>query len=455
MDMKKIVEKQREFYFSGKTKSLTFRIEMLRMLEEAMLLYEKDLKEAFVLDLGKCDQEAELTEFMMLRHEIHFVIKNIKKWARAKKVPTPITCADGKSIIYREPFGVTLVLAPWNYPLLLAIGPLIGAIAGGNCAVLKCSKSSKHVTAVIKEMLDMTFPQEYIYAADLECTYDAILEPVYDYIFFTGSKGVGKVIMAKAAENLTPVSLELGGKSPCIIEKSADIPYAARRIIWGKFLNGGQTCISIDYVLVEESLKDEFIREATKQMEIMYPKALDDPDYPRIINKRHYDRLCSLIDAEEIVVGGERNPELNRIAPTILPNATCESLCMEDGIFGPVLPVLTYRDKKEVIDRLQGLDKPLAFYLFTKNKKIEKEYLEKLSFGGGCVNDVILHMVNPNLPFGGAGASGMGAYHGKYTFNTFTREKGVLHKNPRIEIKAIYRPYTKMKVVFLNLLTGK
>lgn len=455
MDMKEVVAKQRKFYLTGKTKPIAFRIEMLRMLEEALLLYEKDLKRAFVLDLGKCDQEAELTEFMMARHEIHFIIKNLKNWAKPKRVPTPITCAVGTSKIYREPYGVNLILAPWNYPLLLAMGPLIGAIAGGNCAVLKCSRSSAHVTAVIKKMLDATYPHKYIYCADIDCSYDEILEPAYDYVFFTGSKGVGKTIMAKAAENLTPVSLELGGKSPCIIERTADVAYAARRIVWGKFLNGGQTCISIDYILVDKALKDELVYELKKQIVTMYPNPLQDPDYPKIISKRHYDRLCDLIDTEEDVIGGERNPDTNQIAPTILPNATYDSKAMEDEIFGPILPILTYDSKKDVVDKLQGEDKPLAFYLFTKSKGIANQYLNEISFGGGCVNDVILHMVNPNLPFGGAGASGMGAYHGKYTFKTFTREKGVLHKNPRIEIKSIYRPFTKKKMKFINRLIGK
>jgi aldehyde dehydrogenase (NAD+) len=328
--------------------------------------------------------------------------------------------------------------------------PLIGAITGGNCAVLKCSKSSIHVSAVIKEMIDNAFPEKYIYCAEPTCPYEEILGPIYDYIFFTGSKAIGKVIMSKASENLTPVSLELGGKSPCIVEESADIPYAARRIVWGKFINGGQTCIAPDYIFVNVLVKEELIIELTKQMEEMYPNSLDDSKYPKIISERHFQRLVSLIDAEKKVIGGQRASEKMRISPTILPEANFESPAMQNEIFGPILPIITYTSRDEIFNYLEGRDKPLAFYLFTKNHANVKEYMERVSFGGGCVNDVIMHMVNEHLPFGGVGASGMGVYHGKYNFDTFTREKGVLYKNTKLEMKAIYRPFTDKKMAFLK-----
>ena len=453
--MKKIVENQRAFYMTGKTKSCAFRKEMLMILKEALQKYENKLKKAFILDLGKCEEEADLTEFMLLSHEIKYAMKHMKKWTKTRIVPTPIACAFGRSKVHREPYGVSLILSPWNYPLLLAIGPLIGAIAGGNCAVLKCSKSSAEVSAVIKEMMDDAFPEKYIYCAEPTRPYEEILEPVYDYIFFTGSKSVGKVIMAKASENLTPVSLELGGKSPCIVEKTADIPYAARRIVWGKFINSGQTCIAPDYVFVDAEIKDKLVEELSKQIEEMYPNSLEDLKYPKIISEKHFNRLTDLIDAEENIIGGEREREKMRISPTILPDASFQSPVMQDEIFGPILPIISYKSREEIFTYLKGKDKPLAFYLFTKNRANIKEYMSEISFGGGCVNDVIMHMVNTNLPFGGVGASGMGAYHGKYNFETFTREKGVLYKNTKLEMKAIYRPFSDKKTAFLKSIIGK
>ncbi len=455
MEMVEIVKKQRAFYRTGKTKSCAFRIEMLTILEEALVLFEEKLKAAFVLDLGKCKEEAELTEFTMAFHEIQYAKKHLKKWSRTKRVHTPITCAIGKSKIHREPYGVSLILSPWNYPLLLALDPLIGSITGGNCSVLKCSKSSAQVSAVIKEMIDYAFPDKYIYCAEPDRAYEEVLAPVYDYIFFTGSKDVGKIIMEKASKNLTPVSLELGGKSPCIVEKSADIPYAARRIIWGKLLNAGQTCIAPDYIFVDASCKAKLIHELTKQMHRMYPNPLSDEKYPKIINKRHFERLVGLIAAEKTVIGGEYVAEKMQICPTILPDATLDSPAMQNEIFGPILPILSYKKREEIFAYLEGRDKPLAFYLFSEDKSNMKEYMERISFGGGCVNDVIMHMVNENLPFGGVGASGMGAYHGKYNFDTFTREKSVLYKSKKLEIKAIYRPFTEKNMKFLNVILKK
>jgi len=304
-------------------------------------------------------------------------------------------------------------------------------------------------------MIDGAFPEKYIYCAEPTSAYEEILEPVYDYIFFTGSKEIGKVIMEKASKNLTPVSLELGGKSPCIVEKSADIPYAARRIVWGKFLNGGQTCIAPDYIFVDASVKEKLVLELKKQIHAMYQDALADEKYPKIISKRHFERLIGLIDAEKKVIGGERDAKTMRISPTILPDANFESPAMQNEIFGPILPIISYQNREEIFNYLEGRDKPLAFYLFTKDKANTKEYMDRLSFGGGCVNDVIMHMVNENLPFGGVGASGMGAYHGKYNFDTFTREKGVLYKSMKFEMKAIYRPFTEKNMAFLNRILRK
>ncbi len=453
--MENIVLAQRDFYDTGKTKNLFFRKEMLRTLQEGISLYEREFYEALEQDLGKCEIEAYLTEIQMIQNEIAHALKHLNRYMRPKKVRTPLSQMVAKSTVYREPFGVVLILAPWNYPFQLAMAPLVGAIVGGNCAVVKVSKTSLHVSKVIKKMIDTCFEKEYIFCPELDCSYDEILSPTYDFIFFTGSETVGKKIMAEAAKNVTPIVLELGGKSPCLVDKSANLEFAARRIVWGKYLNAGQTCVAPDYVFVEDSVKDVLLQEIKKQIKIMYPNPMTDVDYPKIITQAHFDRLNKLIIDAKDVFGGETNRELQRIAPTVFDKVTFTDPIMQEEIFGPILPILSFHTLEEAFILLKKRKRPLACYYFTENKKNANALIQSLEFGGGCINDVIMHLANENLPFGGAGSSGMGNYHGKYTFLTFTREKGMLKRASIFELKLMYRPFTKKNNWLLGKLTGK
>ncbi len=451
--MKKIVQKQREFYNSNQTKSIAFRKAELIKLKEAIERNEPLIFEALKKDLNKSETESYLAEVQIVIAEIKSALRHLKSWQRPKKVKTPITHFPAQSYVYRDPYGVVLILSPWNYPFQLAMAPLVGAVAAGNCVVLKVSKSSAHVSAIIQKIVNETFEKKHVYCVDYEVDYDEILKQKYDFIFFTGSEAVGKKVMAAASENVTPLVLELGGKSPCIIEKTADIKLAAKRLAWGKYLNAGQTCVAPDYVLIDKTCKEEFIIELQKQIKVMYGDALNNKEYPKIINKHHFDRLTALIQGEAEKIGGCGNEETRQIEPTIFTDASLEDEIMKEEIFGPILPIISYSNLKEVLTTLKMKPRPLAFYLFSNNQRLVEKVLRNAEFGGGCVNDVIMHLANHYLPFGGLGSSGMGNYHGAYSFDTFTHQKSVFKSNLLLDVCLRYPPYSAKKLKVIRKIT--
>lgn len=450
MQLKEIVEQQHLFFQTNATKSIRYRICMLKKLYHAIEDIEEELYVALKQDLNKSRAEAYMTEIGLIYSEIKVALKNVETWSKPQKVKGTLATFPAKNYMYKEPFGVTLILAPWNYPFQLAMAPLIGSIAAGNCAVLKCSKSSSHTSRLIQRMIHDTFHLKYIHCVEAKIDYDEVLNQRYDYIFFTGSPSVGKTVMKAASENLTPVSLELGGKSPCFIDKTADIKVAAKRIVWGKFLNAGQTCISIDYILVDKKVKKEFIFYLQKEIQKRYDNAQLSENYPKIINQRHYDRLCGLIDRAGCYIGGERNPSERKIAPTILTDVSFEDEIMKEEIFGPILPIMEYTDIEDTITTVKKRPKPLACYIFTKDKAYADKLMDEVSYGGGCVNDVLMHVSNHHMPFGGVGNSGMGGYHGKYTFDTFSHTKSMVKNTTFFDIPIRYAPFNEAKLSLLK-----
>lgn len=450
MDLKEIVKQQHVFFQTNATKSIRYRICMLKKLYHAIEDIEEELYVALKQDLNKSKAEAYMTEIGLIYSEIKVALKNINTWAKPQKVKGTLATFPAQNYVYKEPYGVALILAPWNYPFQLAMAPLVGAIAAGNCVVLKCSKSSSHTSKLIQRMIHDTFHAKYIYCTNAKIEYDTVLHQTYDYIFFTGSPKAGKTIMKAASENLTPVSLELGGKSPCLIDQTADMKVAAKRIVWGKLLNAGQTCIAIDYVLVDKKVKKEFLFYVQKEIQKRYDKAQLSESYPKIINKRHYQRLCALIEGADGVIGGEQNELELKIAPTIFTDVTFEDEIMKEEIFGPILPILTYTDLEEAITSIKKRPKPLACYIFTKDKAYANKIIEEVSYGGGCVNDVLMHVSNHHMPFGGVGNSGMGGYHGKYTFDTFSHAKSMVKNTTCLDIPIRYAPFCEGKVELLK-----
>ncbi|HPL97615.1 MAG TPA: aldehyde dehydrogenase [Smithellaceae bacterium] len=423
-----LVQKQRDFFLSGQTRPIDFRLDALRKLRDALKVHEKDILAAVYADLRKAEVDAYATELAGVYNEIKVAIANVRDWAAREKVTTPIFMMPAKSYIYKEPYGVCLIIAPWNYPVQLAMLPLVGAIAAGNTAIVKPSELASHSAAIIDKVLGETFPEEYIRVVQggVEETH-ALLAQQLDYIFFTGSVPVGKVVMEAAAKNLTPLTLELGGKSPAIVHESADLPTAASRIAWGKFMNAGQTCIAPDYVVVHESVSDAFLNELVSAIRKFYgDDASTHPRYCRIINDRHFTRLEALIDPDKLAYGGKTNAAQKYIEPTLLYPVDWNHPAMADEIFGPILPIITYSRLDEVISRINKRPKPLALYLFAGNKDIRRKIIGEISFGGGAVNNTIMHIVSHYLPFGGVGQSGMGRYHGKYSFDTFSHTKSIL-----------------------------
>lgn len=451
---KLLVEKQHSYFSAGNTLPLEFRREQLLALKEALLVYEPRFIGALKEDLGKAAFESYETEIGMVLSELRFTLTHLNEWAKPKKVKTSLMHFPSKSKIYQEPLGVALILSPWNYPFQLSLSPLVSCIAAGNCAVLKPSHSAPHTAELIEEMIAAYFVPEYITVirGEPEMNQD-LLKQKFDYIFFTGSPAVGKIVMKAAAKHLTPVTLELGGKSPCIVDSTANIEIAARRIVWGKFLNAGQTCVAPDYVLVEQGMKERLIERMKQYIIAFYgSKPLESKDLPCIINEKHFSRLCKLLEGQNIRYGGQFDPESRKIEPTILTEVKENSMLMQEEIFGPLLPILTYEKLEEAIAFIKKREKPLALYLFTNSRKNEKKVIKTLSFGGGCINDTIVHLANPHLGFGGVGQSGMGSYHGKKGFETFSHEKGVLKKSTTIDVPLRYPPYEgKLKILHLLL----
>ncbi|MEC0278134.1 aldehyde dehydrogenase [Bacillus halotolerans] len=435
-----IVSRHQAFFAAGHTKSIDSRLDVLKKLKHTIKAYEADITAALYQDLHKSEQEAYSTEIGIVLEEISFVMKRLKKWAKLKRVKTPLTHIGSKSVIIPEPYGTVLVIAPWNYPLQLALSPLIGAIAAGNTVVLKPSEYTPAVSAVLSDLIHDVFPDHYVALAeggpDIST---ALLQQPFDYIFFTGSVAIGKVVMEAAAKQLIPVTLELGGKSPCIVHKDADIKLAAKRIVFGKFTNAGQTCIAPDYLLVHEDIKTVLAEEMKRVIGEFYgPQPELNPAYGKIVSERHYQRLLSFLKDGVALSGGQADHRHHKIAPTILDQVTDDSPVMQEEIFGPILPLFTYHGIDEVIEKVKSRPKPLALYVFTTNQTIEREVLENLSFGGGCVNDTLMHAATPYLPFGGVGESGIGSYHGFDSFNTFTQKKSVVKQTNRFDFAFRY-----------------
>nr|WP_257989752.1 aldehyde dehydrogenase [Bacillus infantis] len=425
-----LLNKQRAYFRSGETKNVSFRLQTLNTLKTLVQKHEQDILDAVKQDLNKSELEAKRAEVGLVISEIDFMLENLEEWAATKEVPTPASHGGAKSFIKPEPFGAALVIAPWNYPFQLAVTPLVGAIAAGNTAVLKPSELTPKTSALLSAMINDNFPEEYLRVVEGEVeTSTALLKEDFDYIFFTGSTGVGKIVAEAAAKHLTPTTLELGGKSPTIVHKDADLNEAALRIARGKFANAGQTCVAPDYLLVHSSVKDELMNKFKEVITAAFGENIvENPNFGHVVSERHFDRLVGFLDNGSIMTGGQHNREELIIEPTILDNISWDDAVMQDEIFGPILPVMTYDNLDEIIEPIMNRPKPLALYLFSNDESVQDEILGTISFGGGSINDTINHMTSHYLPFGGVGASGMGAYHGKASFDTFTHFKSVLKR---------------------------
>ncbi|HEA6729523.1 TPA: aldehyde dehydrogenase [Staphylococcus aureus] len=433
------------FFNTQQTKDISFRKDQLKKLSKAIKSYESDILEALYTDLGKNKVEAYATEIGITLKSIKNARKELKNWTKTKNVDTPLYLFPTKSYIKKEPYGTVLIIAPFNYPFQLVFEPLIGAIAAGNTAIIKPSELTPNVARVIKRLINETFDANYIEVIEggTEETQTLIHLP-FDYVFFTGSENVGKIVYQAASENLVPVTLEMGGKSPVIVDETANIKVASERICFGKFTNAGQTCVAPDYILVHESVKDDLITALSKTLREFYGQNIQQsPDYGRIVNLKHYHRLTSLLNSAQmnIVFGGHSDEDERYIEPTLLDHVTSDSAIMQEEIFGPILPILTYQSLDEAIAFIHQRPKPLSLYLFSEDENATQRVINELSFGGGAINDTLMHLANPKLPFGGVGASGMGRYHGKYSFDTFTHVKSYIFKSTRLESGVHLPPY--------------
>ncbi|MEG4988449.1 aldehyde dehydrogenase [Microcoleus sp. BR0-C5] len=448
-----IIQQQRQFFATGKTKDVDFRLEQLKKLKSAIELNQSRIVDAVKADLGRPEFEAYL-EIASIA-EVNYALKNLKSWVKPRKVPASIDQFPASARIYPEPLGVVLIIGPWNYPFQLMISPLVGAIAAGNCVLLKPSEIASHTSEVIADMISKTFDPAYVAAVEggVEISQQLLAEK-FDHIFFTGGTKIGRIVMEAAAKHLTPVTLELGGKSPCIVDSDIQVEYTAKRIAWGKFINAGQTCIAPDYLLVDKKVKPALMTAIkTAIYEFYGDNPQTSPDYSRIINQRQLDRLSAFIKDGEIVVGGEVKPEDRYIAPTVLDRVSWDSPVMQDEIFGPILPVLEYDDFGEAIAQINARPKPLALYLFSKNKEKQERVLRETSSGGVCINDTVMQVGVKDLPFGGVGDSGIGSYHGQASFDTFSHYKSVLQKSFWLDLKWRYAPY-KGKLDLIKKIIG-
>lgn len=438
-----LLEKQRKYYKSGATIPVKFRIEQLKKLYLTVKKYQNEINDALTSDLGKSHFEGFMCESGLVLSEISYMIGHTKKFAKRKTVATPITNFAAHSYKQPVPYGNTLIMSPWNYPFLLTLDPLADAIAAGNTAIVKPSAYSPATSKIIEKIITECFAPEYVaVVTGGRAENTALLEQKFDFVFFTGSQSVGKEVLRKTAEHLTPAVLELGGKSPCIVDESANIKLAAKRIVFGKYLNCGQTCVAPDYILCESSVKDKFISEVVAQIKKQYgDKPLENKDYGKIINERHFERLCALIDKNKVVIGGETNSATHQISPTVMDNVTEKDAVMGEEIFGPIMPILIFDDFDKLVDDLKDKDKPLALYLFSANKKHINRVTKELSYGGGCINDVVVHLATSEMGFGGVGESGMGSYHGKDGFNAFSHYKSVMDKKTWLDLPMRYQPY--------------
>ncbi len=442
-DIPAIVSRQRQYFETNATRPVDFRIAQLKALKKAMKEMEPELLAALAKDLGKSDFEGYTSEVGFTYEEINHTIDHVADWARPVRVATPLLHQPSSSRIHAQPKGVTLIIGPWNYPFQLLMSPLVGALGAGNTAVLKASEIAPATAAVIAKLVEKTFKPEYVaYVEGGIPETTELLKQRFDHIFFTGSIPVGKIVMRAAAENLTPVTLELGGKSPCFVDKKVDLKVAARRIVWGKFYNAGQTCVAPDYLLVDKAVKADLMTAMKAQIKEFFGEdPQKSPDYGRIVSDRHFDRLVGMVKAGKVAFGGESDKATRYLAPTVLDDATMADKAMEDEIFGPILPVLTVDDVSHALKLAKQRPNPLACYVFTNDSDTEDRIVEELPFGGGCINNALIHLANPNLPFGGVGESGMGAYHGKDSFDVFSHRKGLVKTSTLVDVKLKYPPY--------------
>lgn len=456
MQLQDTLNKQREFFKSGKTLSYEFRKSQLEKLQKVIEQNAEALNEALHKDLRKSETESWLTEIGFVLGELKTTLKHLKKWMKPERAGTNLVNLPGSSHLYSEPFGVVLIIAPWNYPFNLLFAPLIGAMAAGNCVVLKSSEFAAATTAVMKNMIQENFEEEYILFTDGDgekVVGDLMNNFIFDHVFYTGSTAVGKIIYKMAAENLVPVTLELGGKSPCIVERDANLEVAARRIAFPKFSNAGQMCVAPDYVLVHTSVRNKLIEELKKSIDIFFEgKSATSPDYCRIINEKQFDRITGYLKEGTIIYGGEFNKADLFISPTLMTDVKLTDKIMQEEIFGPILPILTFETQKEVEVIIARNKNPLAFYLYTSSDSIAESYLKAIPFGGGCINNSSVHLLNDNLPFGGRGASGMGHYHGRYSFNTFSHKKAVLNSSTWLDPLLKYPPFKNKLKLFKKVI---
>lgn len=446
--MKKVIkQEQQEFFDTGLTLDYNFRLEMLLRFKEMMNQNKDKIAQAMEADFGKAYFETYATEVLMIYDELNYMIKNLKKLMQDRSVSTSLVHFYSKSKMHKEPYGNVLIISPWNYPFSLSLVPVIGAMAAGNTVVLKPSEMTPKSSALMKDMLEEFYTPEYLGVIEGEAdTTQKLIKDNFDYIFFTGSTEVGRSVMKSASETLTPVTLELGGKSPTIVAEDADLVKAAVRIAWGKTVNAGQTCIAPDYVLVHESVKNRFIVLLQQAFTKLYGEdVFQNDDFPSIINEKHFNRIKGLFEAEEIVYGGKSDLATRKIEPTIVDEPLLSSEIMNEEIFGPVLPIISYSSIDEVINIIRSREKPLALYLFTESRGMKHYITKHISFGGGSINDTLIHFANTNMPFGGVGSSGMGGYHGKHSFDTFSHTKGIMEKTTLFDVPFRYPPYTEFK----------
>lgn len=439
-----IAEKQRKLYRAGVTVPVHFRIEQLKKLKAKIEQNEDEILAALTMDLGKSAYEGFMCEVGLVKSELSHMIRHVRSYAKRKTVKTPLPQFASHSFKQPIPYGNTLIMSPWNYPFLLTMGPLVSAIAAGNTAIVKPSAYSPATAEIIRRILSECFNEEYVaVVTGGRAENTALLDTKFDLVFFTGSQAVGREVLRRCAERLTPAVLELGGKSPCIVDESAKIPLAAKRIVFGKLLNCGQTCVAPDYILCHTSVKDSLVGEIVKQIKLQYGvDPLKNSDYGKIINEKHFDRLMGLIDGSKVVFGGKSDREALRICPTVMDNVTWDDAVMGEEIFGPILPVLTYDDFDTAINELKTKEKPLALYLFSENKNHTEKVTRELSYGGGCINDVVIHLATSEMGFGGVGESGMGCYHGRDGFDAFTHYKSIVDKKTWLDLPMRYQPYT-------------
>lgn len=451
-EMDNIIARQREFFKAGKMRDSNARVESLKKLYANIKLMMPEIMEALKLDLNKCEMEAYMSEIGMVLSETRHMIKHCKSYSKPRRVATPLVHFHSKSYRLPSAYGCVLVISPWNYPFLLSIDPIVDAVSAGNSVILKSSQSSPNVTRVMAKLIESTFERghvDVVLGDRNDCDY--LLEQDFDYIFFTGSPRVGKMVMQKASEHFTPVTLELGGKSPCIVDKDANISLTAKRIVWGKFLNCGQTCVAPDYVYCHESVKEQLVKEIERQIVLQFTTdPLRNENYPKIINERRFEAVVSLINKDKVLFGGKTNKDKLKIEPTLV-DATFDDDVMQEEIFGPVLPFVTFKDIDEAINKVNSLPTPLALYVFANDKKVQDKVLSQCQFGGGCVNDTIIHLASSNLGFGGLKQSGIGAYHGRTGFDTFTHYKSIVNKKNWIDLPIRYQPINKFKYWLIKL----